>query len=123
MNQVIIGGRLAADPDISYSAEGQNAVARFRIAAYRGKKDGKDLGADFIPCVAFGVTAEIFEKYIHKGDQIFISGKIRTSSYEHEGKTIYTWNVQANRVEFGMSAGKPKAKKETFEEVDEDCPF
>lgn len=130
MNQVIIGGRLTADPDISYSAEGQNAVARFRIAADRGKKDGKDLGADFIPCVAFGKTAETFEKYVHKGDQIIVNGSIRTGSYERDGETTYTWNVQVRSFDFGQKKkeGQQGVQKEAtnedrFESIDEDVPF
>ena len=130
MNLTIIAGRLTNDPDISYSAQTQNAVARFKIAADRGKKDGKDLGADFIQCVAFGKTAETFEKYVHKGDQIIVNGSIRTGSYEKDGQTIYTWNVQVRSFDFGQKkkeeqqeAQKEAANDDRFESIDEDVPF
>lgn len=130
MNLTIIAGRLTNDPEISYSSQTQNAVARFKIAADRGKKDGKDLGADFIPCVAFGKTAETFEKYVNKGDQIIVNGSIKTGSYERDGETIYTWNVQVRSFDFGQKKkeGPQEAQKEAtnedrFESIDEDVPF
>lgn len=130
MNLTIIAGRLTNDPEISYSSQTQNAVARFKIAADRGKKDGKDLGADFIQCVAFGKTAETFEKYVHKGDQIIVNGSIRTGSYERDGETIYTWNVQVRSFDFGQKkkeeqqeAQKETANEDRFESIDEDVPF
>lgn len=122
MNLTIIAGRLAADPEVTYASQSQNAVAKFRIAADRGKKDGQDLGADFIPCVAFGKTAETIEKYVHKGDQIIINGRIHTDSYEYEGKKRYTWDVQVRAFEFGKSAKKEESH-ERFEDVAEDVPF
>ena len=121
MNLTIIAGRLTADPDISYSSQTQNAVARFKIAADRGKKDGKDLGADFVPCVAFGKTAETFEKYVKKGDQVIINGHIHTDSYEKDGQTKYTWNVQVRSFDFGKQ--KKEESHERFEDVNDDCPF
>ena len=130
MNLTIIAGRLTNDPEISYSSLTQNAVARFKIAADRGKKDGQDLGTDFIPCVAFGKTAETFEKYVHKGDQIIVNGSIRTGSYEKDGQTIYTWNVQVRSFDFGQKkkegqqeAQKEAANEDRFESIDEDVPF
>lgn len=126
MNIVILAGRLTNDPEISYLSQTQNAVARFKLAADRGKRDGKDLGADFIPCVAFGKTAETFEKYVHKGDQIIVNGSIHTGSYEKDGKTYWTWNVQIKSFDFGKQVqgkGKEHEQKEEFENYDEDCPF
>lgn len=124
MNIVILAGRLTDDPEISYSSQTQNAVARFKLAADRGKKDGNDLGADFVPCVAFGKTAETFEKYIHKGDQVILNGRLHTGSYEQDGETKYTWNVQIRSFDFGKQAQRKEQKpRDNFEQVDEDVPF
>lgn len=106
MNKVILLGRLVADPELRYTT-GQNAVAtaRFRVAVNRPFKnaDGKS-EADFIQCIAWRDKAEFVQKYFHKGDMICIDGAIRTGSYTNkDGATVYTFDVQVERVEFGGS--------------------
>ena len=60
MNKVILKGRLVRDPEIRYSAGAENkAVAKFTIAVDRPRKKDGESQADFIPCTAFGKTAEI----------------------------------------------------------------
>lgn len=99
MNNVVLIGRLARDPELRYGAESQNAIARFTIAVDRPMS--KDREADFISCVAFGKTAEFIEKYFTKGKQIAIQGNIRTGSYTNkDGQKVYTTDVQVDRVEF-----------------------
>ena len=103
MNNVILVGRLTKDVELKYTT-GQNptAIARFNLALDRGKdKDGKDRGADFPSCVAFGRTAENMERYTGKGMRVAVIGRITTGSYEDKnGKTVYTTDVTADRVEF-----------------------
>ena len=133
MNQVTIIGRLTKDPEVRYT-EKQTCVARFSVALNRGKdKDGKDLGADYPNVVAFGKTGEIIEKYFSKGKLIGISGRIRTDSYEKDGKKYYTTDIIADKVEFLEKKENPeqKVKKETPEDIpegfsrleDDDIPF
>ena len=97
MNKATIIGRLTKDPEVRYSAEGR-AVARFNIAVDRRSEEKK---TDFIPCVAFGKTAELMEKYVFKGNKIGIVGHIQTGSYKNkEGITIYTVDVIVEELEF-----------------------
>lgn len=134
MNNVTLIGRLTRDPEVRYTSGTQMAVARFTLAVDRyGKKDGEQT-ADFIPIVAFGKTAELCEKYISKGRQVAVEGRIQTGSYtKDDGSKVYTTDVVANRVEFIGSANKDGQNAnqgpamdipEGFAEItDEDIPF
>jgi single-strand DNA-binding protein len=101
MNNVALIGRLTRDPEVRYTSGTQMAVARFTIAVDRQfKRDGEPT-ADFIPIVAFGKTAELCERYISKGRQVAVEGRIQTGSYTNkDGNKVYTTDVVANRVEF-----------------------
>lgn len=100
MNMAILIGRLTRDPDVRYSND-EMAVAKFSLAIDRGKdKNGDDRGADFPNIVCFGKTAEMVEKYINKGSKICVQGRIQTGKYETEGRTVFTTEVLASRIEF-----------------------
>ena len=100
MNKVILMGRLTKDPEVRYSAE-QTAIARYTLAVDRRTKDA---AADFIPCVAFGRSAEFAEKYLHKGIKIVIVGRIQTGSYTNrDGQKVYTTDVIVEEQEFAES--------------------
>ena len=129
MNHVTLIGRLTRDPEVRYGAQSQSAVAKFTLAVDRG---GKDRGADFIGCTAFGKTAELIEKYITKGKQIAVSGRIQTGKYEKDGRTIYTTDVVVERLEFlGGKDSSPSINPsaddnpipEGFSQLDDDIPF
>ncbi len=102
MNSVILVGRLTRDPEVRYTSDTQRAIANFSIAIDRGKdRSGNDLGADFPNIVCFGKQAEVVEKYVTKGMQVGIQGRLQTRSYENkEGKKVYITEVVADRVEF-----------------------
>lgn len=134
MNCVQLIGRLTADPMLIYS-QSQTAICRFTLAIDRMKKED---GADFIRCVAFGKTAENVDRYLAKGRQAAVSGRIQTGSYtDKEGRKVYTTDVIAERVEFigGRSDGDgardgghqeetmPQGMPVSFAEVDENIPF
>ena len=100
MNSVSLIGRLTRDPDVRYSANSQTAVAKFTLAVNRPfAKDGEQ-DADFIGITCFGKTAELVEKYMSKGRQVGVTGRIQTGSYDKDGKRVYTTDVIADRVEF-----------------------
>ena len=108
MNVIILVGRLTRDPNVRYLSETQQAVAKFSIAIDRGKdRSGKDLGADFPKIICFGKQAELVEKYLGKGMQVGIQGRLQTRSIENrDGKKIYITEVAADRVEFLNSRTK-----------------
>lgn len=109
MNKVILMGRLTRDPEIRYSqGENATAVARYTLAVDRRftRRDGSDnqQTADFIPCVAFGRSAEFAERYFRKGIKIVVTGRIQTGSYTNqEGQKVYTTDVVVEDQEFAES--------------------
>ena len=125
MNEVNLIGRLTRDPEVRYT-QNNMAVARFSIAI-----DRMNGGTDFPSIVAFGKTAENCEKYLSKGRQVGITGRIQTGSYEKDGRKIYTTDVVASRVEFlgGKSSDTESTAQESidipegFEALDDDVPF
>ncbi len=107
MNKVILMGRLTRDPDVRYSQnENSTAVARFTLAVDRRYKKDEQQSADFIGCVAFGKTAEFFEKYIKQGTKVCLEGRIQTGNYTNkDGQKVYTTDVVVENVEFAESKG------------------
>ena len=116
MNIAIVSGRTTREPDVRYS--GDLCVAKFTMAVDRVKD-----GTDFIPCVAFGKTGEIIEKYVGKGQKIIVTGHNQTGSYEVNGEKRYKMEVIADRVEFTGDKAEKKPVSEQFEMVDEPLPF
>lgn len=126
MNIVILIGRLTKDPELQYTPNTQTAVCKFTLAVDR---KGKDEGADFIRITAFGKRAESISRYMKKGRQIAVQGKIQTGSYkDRDGKTVYTTDVILDDDEFLGSANETPRNPETtfepaFSAVDDACPF
>lgn len=114
MNKAILMGRLTKDPEIRYSSD--KAVARYSIAVDR--KYNKD-EADFFNLVSFGKQAEFVEKYLKKGTKIAVSGRIENSSYEKDGKKMYSTQIIVEDVEFAESK-KEQPKKEDNEYIPDD---
>ena len=102
MNSVILIGRLARDPELTYTPNTQTACCRFTLAVDRPRRsDGQDPGADFIRIVVWGRQAETCDRYLAKGRQVAVNGRITTGSYkDRNGQTVYTTDVTAERVEF-----------------------
>ena len=105
MNKTILMGRPTRDPEIRTAAAGSGTtIARFTLAVNRRFHRDSEPSADFISCVAFGKTAEFIEKYITKGRQICVCGRIQTGSYTNQdGRTIYTTDVIVEEVNFADS--------------------
>ncbi|MBR2674918.1 MAG: single-stranded DNA-binding protein [Mogibacterium sp.] len=110
MNSVVLIGRLARDPELSYTPNTQTAITRFTLAVDRPRRQGEDQGADFIRITVFGRQAETCDRYLSKGRQAAVLGRIQTGSYKNrEGVTVYTTEVIADRVEFlGGGQGAPR---------------
>ena len=113
MNTCILTGRLTRDPELSYTPNTQTAICRFTIAVDRPRKDGQDQGADFIRITVWGKQGENCDRYLAKGRQVAIQGRIQTGSYkDRDGNTVYTTDVIAERVEFLGSAQGENSRSE-----------
>lgn len=83
INNVLIVGRLARDPERRADAKTGNATVTFTIATKISKKgpDGKYL-TNFFNCVAYGSTADIVSKFCIKGSELGIVGELRNDNYK-----------------------------------------
>lgn len=101
MNSVVLIGRLARDTELSYTPNTNTAVCRFTLAVDRPRREGKDQGADFLRITVFGRQAENCDRYLAKGRQAAVHGRIETGSYKNQnGETVYTTDIIADNVEF-----------------------
>jgi single-strand DNA-binding protein len=103
LNKVMLIGNLGRDPEIRYSQQGL-AVVNFSIATSEQWTD-KNTGAkqektESHRIVAFGKPAEILEKYLSKGSQVYIEGRLQTSTYEKDGQTHYATDIVVNNFQF-----------------------
>jgi len=103
VNKVILIGNLGANPELRYTA-GQQAVANLRIATtekWTDKSGQKQEATEWHRVVVWGKKAEVCSKYLSKGRQVYVEGRLRTRSWEDkEGNKRYTTEVVANDVQF-----------------------
>ena len=95
LNRVMLIGRLGKDPEIKYSQNGM-AVCNFSMATsenWTDKQGEKQERVEWHRVCVFGKQAEILEKYLQKGSQVYIEGRLQTRSYDKEGQTHYTTEV------------------------------
>ncbi len=121
MNKVILMGRLTRDPDIRYSQGSSMAVARYTLAVdrrfARNNESGDQQTADFIPCVAFGKSAEFAEKYLHQGTKLVVTGRIQTGSYTNkDGQRVYTTDVIVEDQEFAESRNASQSSMSSYQQ-------
>ncbi len=101
VNKVILVGRLGKDPEVR-NLENGASVANFTIAtseSYKDKTTGeKKEITEWHNIVLWRGLAEIAQKYLHKGDMVYIEGKLRTRSWEKEGVTRYTTEIVGDNM-------------------------
>lgn len=101
VNKVILVGRLGKDPEVR-NLENGATVANFTLATSESYKDRttgeKKEVTEWHNIVLWKTLAEISQKYLHKGDMVYIEGKLRTRSWEKEGVTRYTTEVVADNM-------------------------
>ena len=119
VNKVILIGNLGKDPEVRYLESG-TAVANFPIAtteSYKDRKSGERKEVtDWHNIVMWRGLAEIAEKYLKKGNKVYIEGKLKTRSWEDkEGNTRYTTEVVADNMTMlgGKNEGGGQPSRET----------
>ena len=109
-NKVQLIGYLGNAPEIKNTESGKK-LARFSVATnenYRNAKGEKVTETTWHNLVAWGKVADIAEKYLVKGTEVAIEGKLISRSYtDKDGKKKYVSEVQVN--ELLMLGSKPKA--------------
>lgn len=102
MNKVILIGRLTKDVELRYTQTNNTAVASFSLAVNRKfVKPGEERQADFFNIIAWNKLAENISKYLFKGNQVAISGRLETKSWDDpNGQKHYVTEVIAEEIDF-----------------------
>ncbi|KYC47858.1 MAG: single-stranded DNA-binding protein [Candidatus Methanofastidiosum methylothiophilum] len=124
INKVILIGRLGQDPETRYLPSG-TPVINFSVATNENWKnsDGeKQEKTDWHRISAFGKLAEIVQKYAHKGDRIYIEGRLSYRTYEdNEGTTRHATSVIAETIQLlGEKMGNSESVPDDSPEPKED---
>lgn len=113
LNRATFIGNLGADPEVRSTPGGQQ-VANFRIACSESWKDGngaKQERTEWVNIVAWRKLAEIAQKYLRKGSQIYVEGKLQTRTWEDKagGGKRYATEILADEIK--MLGGKPEGDR------------
>lgn len=111
VNKVILVGNVGKDPEVRYLEKGV-AVAKFPLATsetYKGKDGEKVTATEWHNVVLWRGLAETVEKYVKKGSQLYIEGKIRTRSYDDkDGNKRYVTEIVADLMQMlGKKSDSP----------------
>ena len=100
-NHVQLIGNVGQEPTITNLESGKK-VARFSLATneyYKDAKGEKQTETNWHTVVAWGKTAEIIKKYVDRGKEVGVTGKLNTRSYEDkEGIKRYVTEIEANEI-------------------------
>ena len=101
VNKVILIGNLGKDPEVRHLDNGR-AVANFSLATsetYKNKQGERVTNTEWHNIVLWTPLAEIAEKFLKKGGQVYIEGKLTTRSWDdQEGNKRYTTEVVGNNL-------------------------
>ncbi|HCQ28666.1 MAG TPA: single-stranded DNA-binding protein [Flavobacteriales bacterium] len=139
VNKVILIGNLGADPEVRHLENG-TPVASLRIATsetYKDRTTGeRKTITEWHNVVLWRGLAEIAEKYLKKGNQVYVEGKLRTRSWQgDDGNNRYTTEIVADNLtmlggrqsaEVPAAAPSPSTKEpdiDTTPQEDDDLPF
>lgn len=125
MNKVVLIGRLTKDPELRYTPGNGIAVSSLTVAVDNYNSKTGEKGADFIPIVVWGKSAENVAQYCVKGSQIAVSGRIANRSYDaKDGTKRYITEVVAdmfNGITF-LSSNNANGKNNNYSQSDFGTP-
>ena len=101
LNRVTLIGNVGKDPEIKTFASG-NKVASITLATserYKDRNGEQKEDTEWHSVQAFGKLADIVERFVHKGSLLYLDGKIRTRSYEADGRTVYRTEILADHIQ------------------------
>ena len=92
VNKVILIGNVGQDPEIRYTGDVNNSakVATLRLATterFRGRDGNLQEHTEWHSIVVWRNTADVVEKYVKKGTQLYIEGRLRSRSWDDQNKT------------------------------------
>lgn len=116
LNNVILMGRLTAEPDYRTTQSGIS-MARFTLAVERDYQQNGERQTDFLDITAWRGTADFVSRYFHKGQLVAVHGSVQTGSYtDKDGNKRRSWNVAADRVFFaeGKRDSEPQSTPNSY---------
>ena len=121
LNKALLIGRLGHDPDLRYTSDGQ-ATARFRLAVttrLTWGEDGKPREeTEWFTVLVYGRQAEACAQALHKGDPVFVEGRIRSRTWtDGGGNPRFEIQVLARRVVF-LQGPRPQEQEPFVPEED-----
>lgn len=134
LNKVMLIGHLGDEVKMHYF-EGGNCIGRFPVATnetYTNKQTGERITTtEWHNVVVRNKLAELCEKFLSKGDRVYVEGRIKTRQWEQEGVKRYTTEIQAQEMTFlntkkelnnpgGFESPPPGAPKPVDQTVKED---
>jgi len=121
MNKVILIGRTGGEPTTNKNVTNISLATTEHFKADGERKEH----TEWHRLVLFGKLAETAQKWVTKGMQIAIEGRLRTSSYEKDGETRYSRDIIVDRLEMlgGKNVGKEPTNPHPYEEEKNDLPF
>jgi single-strand DNA-binding protein len=113
VNKVILVGNLGADPDMRYTPSGQG-VCELRLASsesWNDKNGQRQERTEWHRIVVWGKRAEVCSKYLSKGRQVYVEGRIQTRTYDDkDGNKRYITEIIAADVQFLGGGGREGAQ-------------
>lgn len=100
INKVILLGNVGADPEVR-ALDGGSKVARIRVATtekWTDKNGNKQEQTEWHTVTLWGGLADVVDRYVHKGSQVYVEGKIRTREYEQNGEKRYATEIIADTL-------------------------
>lgn len=103
LNKVILVGHLGRDPEIRYIPQSNRAVANFTLATnerlFNPQSNESSDRTEWHRIVSWGKLAEFCEKYLSKGKQILLEGRLRTDKWQdRDGNQRFTTKIHAYNI-------------------------
>ena len=115
LNQVTLVGRLVRNPELLES--NNTKLTHITLAVPRGYKNfNGEYETDFIDCTLWRGIALSTAEYCKKGDLLGIRGRLQSSNYEKDGKTIYKTDVIVEKITFLTTCKEKTSEDETTKE-------
>ncbi|MFS0489908.1 single-stranded DNA-binding protein [Leadbetterella byssophila] len=128
LNKVTLIGNLGADPEVRSFPSGDK-VANVSLATtekYKSKDGQVKEETEWHRVEFWGGLAEIVDKYLKKGDSVYVEGKIKTEEYEKDGIKRYSTKIRATQMQMlgkRSESATPATPDPSTVTNDDDLPF
>ena len=100
LNMIAAIGRLTHTPELRTTTSGKE-ICSFDVACERSYSANGQRETDFLPCVAWGKTAQFISQYFDKGSMIAVNGSLQTRKYQDkQGNNRTAYEIQVREVSF-----------------------